>query len=442
MKTFVFFALCLIFLSCAPIKTETLNNKNDYQETASQAYSTGLGNLCSTKKECIEYCKTNRGRCESYCRDKEIELCKLIFQEKPGDLGPQDNKGCKSTGTVTFTSPPMKIDQIELIEPIGLMIGGHVTPIDHGYYYAKNWIPGSNREDPSVFVDVLSPATGVVTSVQSMPQEYASSSIGDYRIVIHHTCSFYTIYIHVNQLSEKLQAIVDRGKTTKVEAGEMIGRAPASTFAVHNDDITLPGFIVPETYSGEPWKLHNVDMFDFFEEPIRTQLLDRNIRQKEPRGGKIDYDIDGKLVGNWFEENSNGYEGKKEYQRGQGYWKTHLSFAYDGLDPELIIVSMGDYNGEAQQFAVKGNTPDPKDVDKTTGMVKYELVSFDYFTEEDKLWGRQTFAKIKKAYGNEHIDGTVLVQMLDDRKIKFESFPGKKASEVSGFTEKAKMYTR
>ncbi len=405
----------------------------------------GLGSLCSNEEECKFFCQNNRGRCESYCRGREIKLCQIVFSSNPEteNFGSQENRGCTGEGTITFTSPPMRIEDIEIIEPIGLMIGGHVTPIDHGYYYAKGWVTPGNREDTTKFRDIMAPAAGVVTSVQSMPQEYSSSSIGDYRLVIHHTCSFYTIYIHVNQLSEKLLTMIDTQNTVAVEAGEVIGKAPGFDFSVHDDKITLSGFIVPESYIAEPWKLHNVDMFDYFVEPIRTQLLDKNIRQKEPRGGKIDYDIDGKLVGNWFEENTNGYFGKTEYQRMSGYWSTHLAFAYDGLDPSLIIVSMGDYAGEAKQFAVKGNTPDPKDVDTGDGIIKYELVSYNYLTDKNESWNGWNFAKISQAHRNDgQVNGVALVQMLEDRKIKLETFPGKTASQVSGFTEKSKIYER
>jgi len=443
--------ILLFIISCTPtskVEETQSSGKLPFQQEKAQAQLPdqdvpGLGSLCSNEEECIEFCSSNRGRCESYCRGKAVEICKVIFSSNSNDQGPQTNNGCTGTGTVQFISPPMRVEEIEIIEPIGLMIGGHVTPIDHGYYYAKGWLSPGNREDATQFRDIMAPAAGVVTSVQSMPQEYSSSSIGDYRLVLHHTCSFYTIYIHINQLSEKLQTIVDTQNTVKVEAGEVIGKAPGFDFSVHNDEITLPGFIVPETYIGEPWKLHNVDMFDYFTEPIRTQLLGRNVRQKEPRGGKIDYDIDGKLVGNWFEENTNGYSGKTEYQRLTGYWSTHLAFAYNGLDPSLIIVSMGDYGGEATQFAVKGNAPDPQDVDSSDGLIKYELVSFSYTTESGERWDGKSFAKMIKADGNdEQVTGVVLVQMLENRKIKFESFPGKTASQVNEFTSKAKIYER
>ncbi|MDO8656679.1 MAG: hypothetical protein Q7K45_05560, partial [Nanoarchaeota archaeon] len=446
----IFIAL-FILTACQPQpvlapSSPLLSNDSNSVETEIISYDPNspdnLGTLCSGVEQCKTFCQTDRGRCESYCQGKETELCNVIFPPPTDDRGPQTNNGCSGTGTVTFTSSPMPIDVIETIEPIGLMIGGHVTPIDHGYYTAKTWEPGSSREDTSKFVDVMAPANGIVTSVQSMPSEYASSSIGDYRLVIHHTCSFYTIYIHVNQLSEKLLAIADTNRKVEVSAGEIIGKAPGFDFSVHNDEITLPGFIVPESYIAEPWKLHNVDMFDFFAEPVRTQLLDKNIRQKEPRGGKIDYDIDGRLVGNWFEENTNGYMGKAEYQRLVGYWSTHLAFAYDGLDPALIIVSMGDYDGEAKQFAVKGNSPDPAVITADNGLIKYELVEYEYKTEDGTRWDRQGFAKIKEGFGSNQVMGTALVKMISDRNIQFESFPGKTASQVQGFTQNAKIYER
>src|SRR3989344_1550166 len=416
------FSLILLFLlSCTIQDNEREPINSAYRENEQIKTEQSLGTLCTGEEECISFCENNRGKCESYCRGKAIELCKTIFPPNPNDQGSQDNRGCIGTGTEEFTSPPMRIEDIQMIEPIGLMIGGHVTPIDHGYYTAKTWMPGSSREDPGKFVDISAPASGIVTQVQSMPSVYSSSSIGDYRIIIHHTCTFYTIYIHVNQLSEKLQSIADTNKNAEVEAGELIGRAPGFDFSVHNDEVTLKGFIDPENYIFDPWKIYTADMFEHFAEPVRSQLLDKNIRQKEPRGGKIDYDIDGRLVGNWFVESSNGYMGITEQQGDYGYWNTHLAFAYDGLDPSLIIVSMGNFNGEAMQFAVRGNMPDPKDVQVSTGLVKYELVNWQYLTENGKEWDRQGFAKIagSKIF-DEHVEGVALVQMLEGRKIKFE----------------------
>ncbi len=276
----------------------------------------------------------------------------------------RQSDGCQGKGYVNFTSPPRKLEDIEIIQPIGLMIGNHVTPVDHGYYYPPGW---KWPDDPKDFKDVFSPADGIITEISLV-----GNVKGDYRMIIHHTCDFYTIYIHLKGLSGKIMD--EAGEVTRninpqieVSAGELIGMANSFDFSVHYDRIVLKGFITPELYEGEPWKIHTVDMFDYFVEPIRSQLLSKNLRQVQPRGGKIDFDIDGRLVGNWFVENTNGYSGR--YGLGPDYWETHLSFAYNAIDPSLVTVSIGDFKGGPKQFAVKGNSPDPADVSVSSGIV-------------------------------------------------------------------------
>ena len=84
-----------------------------------------------------------------------------------------------------------------------------------------------------------------------------------------------------------------------------------------------------------------------------------------------------------------------------------------------------------------------KNVSTASGVVKYELLpEFDYTTSEGDIWDRVSFTKISSAAGKGSVQGVVLVQMLDGRKIKFEAFHGKTSSEVSGFTQNAKIYER
>ena len=92
-----------------------------------------------------------------------------------------------------------------------------------------------------------------------------------------------------------------------------------------------------------------VDFFDNTKEPLKSQLLAFDLRDASPRFGKIDYDIDGKLIGTWFKEGTGGYGGGK--QGGEGYWAGHLSIVPDGNDPGWTDISFGDYQGQAQQFA-------------------------------------------------------------------------------------------
>ena len=50
-------------------------------------------------------------------------------------------------------------------------------------------------------------------------------------------------------------------------------------FSVVDSQVTLPGSIVPEDHAAEPWKVHGVDPFDYFDVPLRGQLLALNVRR-------------------------------------------------------------------------------------------------------------------------------------------------------------------
>ena len=65
-------------------------------------------------------------------------------------------------------------------------------------------------------------------------------------------------------------------------------------------------------------------------------------------------------------------------------------------------------------------------------MVKYELV------------GRKTVGDFPVATVNieDNTLGVFLVQMISDRRIKTELFPGKLPDEVEGFTIAARIYDR
>lgn len=431
-----------------------------------------LGELCRGENNCHDFCKNNFGQCQKYCgQHPENKLCQkpFKFQLAPAENWPRveikkqiipvttkvvpvatktelptvppEKRGCQGSGPVHFSSPPLRLEEIETIIPLGQMYGSHVTPTDHGYYHAMGWSP-QQGSDPATFKDILSPADGIVGDVGHMPG--AKEGV-DYRFSIYHTCTFYTVYIHVWELSPKLSQALGNSSykvvSVPVKAGEVIGRASAFDFSVHNEEVKLKGFVIPEHYDAESWKIHTVDLFDSFIEPIRSQLLSKNIRQAEPRSGKIDYDIDGKLVGTWFREGTAGYRGGG-YGGAEPYWASHLTLAYNNLDPSLIMVSVGDLEGQSRQFAVRGNAPDPAEISVDKGLVKYELMDYDFLTEQGQSWNRRNFAKITKAVGTGPVRGVVLVQMTGDRKIKFEGFLGKTAEEVTGFTSQAKIYER
>ncbi len=347
---------------------------------------------------------------------------------------------CAGNGTVMLSSP-MKFEDIGIVLPMGAMVGGHVTPIDHMYFS-----PAVFNSKPDTY-EVYANANGTITDI-GLEQANPDNKYKKFRVIIKHTCDFYSIYNLITSLSPEITNVVGNmspgdywGGSIKVKKGDLIGKIGGQTLdlSVNYDKVILKGFIFPEHYSGEEWKIHTVDPFDYFEEPFRTQLLEKNPRTVPPLGGKIDYDIDGRLAGNWFEENTGGYQGGGARPE---YWSTHLSFVYDHIDTGHIVVSIGNYGGETKQAAVKNNSPDPKDVSVSSGLVKYELVRYELYLENGRPWDRMSPAKNLKAKNNDFVEGTVLVQMISDRKIKFEAFPGKTASKVAGFTEKSKTYER
>lgn len=339
----------------------------------------------------------------------------------------------------TFEFPPVDLEAIEYIVPLGLMYGSHVTPVDHQYY--------QNFLDPTLDIEVYSPAAGTITNIQHMNQlvsEEPGAAINDFRLVIDHGCGLSSIFIHIGQLTPEIMTVAPEFGgyavvSYPVAAGELIGTFRANVdYNVVDQSVTLEGLLVPEHYSSEPWKVHTPDPFDYFTEEIRAKLVAKSPRTVEPIGGEFAYDIDGRLVGNWFQEGTNGYEGVDRSR----YWGTHLSFAYDFLDPSHVALSIGTFDGRSEQFGVRDNGPDPAEISVASGPVEYELVRYEYWDGSER-WDRMTLVKNLQARNHDsQVFGVILVELLSDRRLMVETFPGSSAADVDGFTEAALIYER
>src|SRR3990167_4588461 len=313
-----------------------------------------LDNLCSGEAECNTFCHDNKGRCKNYCDNNlENEICQRLGFAK---------SSCE-TGEIKFDYAPVDLDKTTLLLPLGLMAGGHVTPVDHHYF--------QNFNNEKFDIKIYSPGKGHITSIQHMP---GAKEGEDYRIIIDHTCTISSIYIHVGLLTERLQKYAPEGMNTNsgnipVEAGELLGYYKTNVdYNLVDTEIVLPGFIVPEHYKAESWKIHIPNTYDYFNEPVRSKIIEKSLRTVEPLSGKIDYDIDGKLVGNWFLEGSDGYSGDSTHLG--RYWLGHLSIVYDAYDTDTIILSIANYEGEdSRQYAVKGNSPDPASIGVDNGLI-------------------------------------------------------------------------
>jgi hypothetical protein len=345
-----------------------------------------------------------------------------------------------SSSVKPFDYPPFDLEKVAFIFPMGGMIGSHVTPIDHLYYVSYDFELGN---DAAVDINVYAPGNGTVTSIQHMSVAAGDTPIvvDDYRLVVKHSSTTSSIYIHIDELSDKLAA-VDPGLgeyasvNVQVSAGEVIGTYGGSVdYNIVDEEVTLD-FINPESYASEPWKIHCPDPFDYFNSSIRNIMVEKCLRSHEPIGGKICYDREGRLVGTWFEEGTNGYAGIDQNR----YWAGHLSIAYDSIDPDAIVVSIGTYIDSARQFCVKGNAPNPANI-SVNELVVYELTDIEYMKNET-MWDRNNLVKGLKISDSEHVQGVILLQLVEDRKVKVELFPGKTGTEVQGFTDNFRFYVR
>ncbi len=369
-----------------------------------------------------------------------VILVTFIFSScNPADFTTEEESG--DDENIMFDYAPLDLTNVVFIEPLGAMIGNHVTPIDHQYYMALDHML---QDAAQIIVDVYSPASGTVTQIQHMSSLPGDTIlIDDYRIVIEHTSTISSIYIHLDTLSETIAAVAPppgeyASVSVDVQAGEIIGYYKGTIdYNVVDENIVLTGFVNPDSYQAEPWKIHTPDPFDYFVATIKSQLIEKCLRTAEPEGGKIDYDIDGRLIGSWFKENTNGYAGLDQ----DNYWVGHLSVVYHNVDPEHVIVSLGSYENQPHQFGVKSNSPDPADVSVATGQILYELIDYDYY-DGDVRWDRESLVKGLKLRNSDFVQGVVLFQLIENRRLKVEIFTDTTAAGVGTFTENAMIYVR
>ena len=375
------------------------------------------------------------------------------------------NGACQGAGSVRI-NPPMQLDQIGFILPYGAVVGGHVTPIDHQYY---NGLDVHALRDT---YDVIAPADGEIVNIEhrgnkinTPPHTVDQPSSDEYRIVMAHTCSFLTYVDLVTSLDQNVLSHLPSNwnpnqgfsGSIPIKKGEVIGHIGGQTldFAVWDLSKPLKGFInfASDYASAEPWKDFTAPPTDYFDGSVKSQVIAKYIRTAQPLDGRIDYDVDGALIGNWFLQGSGGYHARSN--QAQNYWSGHLSIAPDSIDPSVYIASIGNYdsyssavnissyNGGAEQFMIKDASPDPATVGASTGLVKYELLQKQYALPSGQPWNSMSLATgLKIVPTSSQVGGTILAQLTAARTLKFEVFPNKTTDQISGFDSNAKIYTR
>lgn len=361
------------------------------------------------------------------------------------------NNHCTGTAKPQLTALPMRLAGFGFIIPYGVMVGGHVTPIDHQYY--SPIIFDSPTGAYNVYAMADSHIVDIGTRTHKGQGQNANRTVTDYRLVFSVSCHLLYYYDLVNSLSPSIKKTYDAFKkphsgqslNIPVKSGQLIGKIGGQTldFAVWDMETRLAGFINPAHYTAEAWKIHTADPLNYVSPKVKTQMLSKYIRTTKPISGKIDYDIDGRLSGTWFQRGTNGYAGKISHGQ-SGYWSGHLVFAPNWWDPTKYIISIGNWTPDASQFAILGNTPKPKTVSQATGLVKYDLVQFrDYVASSDTPWDDMTWPNSSIVlHPLSDIQGCLLAQMTGRRTMKAQKFQGTACSNVAGFTSAAINYER
>lgn len=346
---------------------------------------------------------------------------------------------CSGMGSKPLTHAPMDMKDVDNIQPMGLMVGGHVTPVDHEYYS-----PMGGNSSPVDAYPVYADADGTLAVV-----EYANDGTKiAWWATIAHSCTFLSNYNLMTSLAPDIKAKVKAGSGNNwgdrpniaVKSGQLIGYVGHQTldYQVWDTTKTLKGFLHPIAYNaGEAWKVNTVAPLDYFTADVKNQILPKYIRTIEPRDGKIDYDVSGQAVGNWFLEGSNGYAGGDQ-PGAPNYWKGHLSLTYYYLDPSGLVFSIGDYKGQPTQFAVKG--VDWTKITPKSGVAKVELFQQNPVGSSGQFWTGTFDQGVKLKAGP--TQATVLLQMTGTETMKVEVFPDKIPDQVNGFDNNAKTYNR
>jgi hypothetical protein len=305
-----------------------------------------------------------------------------------------------------FTVSPIDISSIIYITPLGAMAPwGHTLPTDHAYFYHHA------GNDPYPPAPVYAPAAGQITGITNGRIDIRVNDV-------------YSYWLGPLALADGIASGV------RVEAGALLGTHstfPAFDFSVLRSTLTLH-FINPLRYS--PDTIHADGPIQYFDEPIGSLIRSKVLRTGGQLDGRIDYDVDGTLSGDWYAEDLAVTESGRGGELYYGVRK--LAFARDVFSPERQRISIGGL-GMTGLWATSADAQDFTSVTPTSGLVIYRLLNVG--APQSPPLDQQS--------------GWLLVQMQDAQRLRIEAVPmpawtstaaaGAAPTEFSG---KAETYLR
>jgi hypothetical protein len=155
------------------------------------------------------------------------------------------------------------MDQLAYILPLGLMVAGHVTPIDHQYYAPKSAI-GSQGER-SGGPDLYALANGTIVQIthrtESVGTRQVIQNYDRFRVVIEHTCTFWSYYDEMTSLSADILSQISLSGASQnlqtriaVKEGQVIGTAQTVDLGVADTQKPLTGLWCLKATSANPGK--------------------------------------------------------------------------------------------------------------------------------------------------------------------------------------------
>lgn len=328
---------------------------------------------------------------------------------------------------VFFEHLPVDLAGVTQFVPMG---EANVLPKDHGGFPLKSFALPATVPVYAVRSGVIILSGRGTRTVENPSSPWHGQSYDDYQLRLQISKNVIVNYAHVSAINfnvlPALQNLVadETGHNVEavVESGDIlgwIGPHPAMDFSVTDRSLSL-NLLNPSRYPGD--YIYAADIYHYLKTPLLEQMISAAARDAPPWGGKIDYDIKGRIAGNWFLTGTSSFT----------QWSRQLAIVYDHLKTDRIFISDGSPMqdvpgiqgpGRPDIWWVKGNTPRPENIGLSDGIIKYTLILPGPQAEETKP-----------------VQGVMLVQMVSEESIRVQIFRG--TTSPTSFTSGAKIYER